>query len=51
MRILKDTGIPLEIQDMVIEGTGAEWIVRDVNTGHSPNLSAPEEVEIFWRNC
>lgn len=51
VRILKDTGIPLEIQDMVIEGKGAEWIVRDVNTGHSPNLSAPEEVEIFWRNC
>jgi hypothetical protein len=29
---------------MIIKGTGEEWIVKDVDTGHSPNLSAPEKI-------
>ncbi|KAI9643806.1 hypothetical protein NHQ30_007156 [Ciborinia camelliae] len=44
VRTLKDTGIPLEFQDMFIKGTGVDWIVKDMDTGHSPQLVQPEKI-------
>ena len=29
---------------MMIEATGQTWIVRDMETGHSPQLAAPEQL-------
>ncbi|TGO49072.1 hypothetical protein BOTNAR_0445g00020 [Botryotinia narcissicola] len=44
IRTLNDTGIPLHFQDMFMQNTGEEWIVRDMHTGHSPQLVQPERV-------
>ncbi|KAF7946887.1 uncharacterized protein EAE97_004136 [Botrytis byssoidea] len=44
IRTLNDTGIPLQFQDMFMQNTGEEWIVKDMNTGHSPQLGQPERV-------
>ncbi|KAF7925185.1 hypothetical protein BELL_0866g00020 [Botrytis elliptica] len=44
IRTLNDTGIPLQFQDMFMQSTGEEWIVRDMDTGHSPQLVQPERV-------
>ena len=27
---------------MILEATGQDWIIRDIETGHSPQLAAPE---------
>ena len=27
---------------MMLEATGQEWITKDIETGHSPHLAAPE---------
>ena len=29
---------------MIIEGTEQEWLVRDIETGHSPQLAAPDKL-------
>jgi hypothetical protein len=44
IRPVKDQGIPAQVQNMMIEGTGVEWIVQDIDTGHSPQLVAPERL-------
>ncbi|KAF7881326.1 hypothetical protein EAF00_011999 [Botryotinia globosa] len=44
IRTLNDIGIPLQFQDMFMQNTGEEWIVRDMHTGHSPQLVQPERV-------
>ncbi|KAJ8062302.1 hypothetical protein OCU04_008848 [Sclerotinia nivalis] len=44
VRTLKDTGIPLEYQDLFLRGTGVDWMVRDVDTGYSPQLVEPEMI-------
>jgi hypothetical protein len=35
-------GIPLEVQNMMLKGTGVEWIEKDIATGHSPQVVQPE---------
>ena len=32
---------------MMIEASGQEWILRDVDSGHSPQLSQPEKLADF----
>lgn len=44
IRTLKDQGIPLPVQDMMIETTGVQWIIKDIDTGHSPQFVAPEKL-------
>ena len=40
--------MPPELQDMLIEGTGQEFIVRDIDAGHSAQVVVPEKlIEIF----
>ncbi|KAI0890978.1 hypothetical protein F4806DRAFT_484218 [Annulohypoxylon nitens] len=42
IRTVKDVGIPLEVQNMMLKGTGVEWIEKDIDTGHSPQIVQPE---------
>ena len=44
IRTLKDRCFPYDIQNMIIKGTGQEWILRDIDAGHCPNLSQPEKL-------
>jgi hypothetical protein len=48
IRTVKDSGIPFEVQNMMIKGTGVEWIEKDIETGHSPQVVQPETLlEMF----
>ena len=29
---------------MMLQGTGQEWITKDIETGHSPQFAAPEKL-------
>jgi hypothetical protein len=44
IRTLNDATIPLQVQQMMLDGTGAEWIVKDIESDHSPQLSQPEKL-------
>ncbi|KAH7379145.1 hypothetical protein DE146DRAFT_626061 [Phaeosphaeria sp. MPI-PUGE-AT-0046c] len=44
IRTIHDAAIPLVVQQMMLDGTGAEFIVRDIESGHSPQLSQPERL-------
>lgn len=44
IRTLNDAAIPLQVQQMMIDGTGVEWIVKDIESGHSPQISQPEKL-------
>ncbi len=39
-----DRAFPPFLQDIFIASTGADWIVRELQTGHSPFLSKPAEL-------
>jgi hypothetical protein len=41
---VNDASLPLALQQMFLDGTGAEWIVKDIESGHSPQLSQPENL-------
>ncbi|KAH7348266.1 hypothetical protein BKA66DRAFT_601315 [Pyrenochaeta sp. MPI-SDFR-AT-0127] len=44
IRTVNDTGLPLFVQQMMIDNAkGADWIVKDIESDHSPQLSKPEE--------
>jgi hypothetical protein len=44
IRTLQDAAIPLEVQQMMIDGTGVEWMIRDIESGHSAQLAQPEKL-------
>jgi hypothetical protein len=44
IRTLNDAAIPLQIQQMLLDGTGVDWIVKDIESGHSPQISQPEKL-------
>ncbi|KAF1971303.1 hypothetical protein BU23DRAFT_570077 [Bimuria novae-zelandiae CBS 107.79] len=44
IRTLNDAAVPLHVQQMMIEGTGVEWKVKDIESGHSPQFSQPEKL-------
>lgn len=44
MKCTLDQALPPFVQDMFVQRSGASWIVRDVEAGHSPFASRPEEV-------
>ena len=44
IRTLNDAAIPLQIQQMMLDGSGADWIVKDIESGHSPQISQPEKL-------
>ena len=39
IRATKDATFPLQMQQTMIDGTGVEWIVKDIESAHSPQLS------------
>ena len=44
IRTVNDQAIPYEVQKMMIDGTGVEWVVKDIESGHSPQLAQPEKL-------
>jgi hypothetical protein len=44
VRTVNDAAIPLAIQQMMIDGSGVEWIIEDMESGHSPQISQPEKL-------
>jgi hypothetical protein len=44
VRTVNDAAGPLIIQQMMIDETGVEWIIRDMGGGHSPQISHPERL-------
>lgn len=44
IRTLNDAAIPLPVQQMILDGTGVEWIVKDIGSSHSPQVSQPEKL-------
>lgn len=44
IRTLNDTAVPVSVQQMMIDNAkGAEWIIKDIESDHSPHLSQPEK--------
>ncbi len=44
IRCLQDKVIPLSMQDALISRTGVSWIVKDIDSSHSPFMSMPDEL-------
>jgi hypothetical protein len=45
VRTMKDVAPPSIVQQMMIDSAkGANWIVRDIESDHSPQLSQPEKL-------
>ena len=44
IRTTQDGAIPLAVQQLMLDGTGVDWIVRDIESGHSPQISQPEKL-------
>ena len=38
------TRCKIQVQQMMIDGTGVEWILKDIESSHSPQLSKAEEL-------
>ncbi|KAJ5777169.1 hypothetical protein N7520_000415 [Penicillium odoratum] len=41
---VNDHAVPYEAQVAMVQATGAKWITREIASGHSVQLSAPEEL-------
>ncbi|OJK00417.1 hypothetical protein ASPACDRAFT_28415 [Aspergillus aculeatus ATCC 16872] len=41
---LQDRAVPYEAQRAMVEATKVEWVTRELDTGHSPQLSAAAEL-------
>ena len=44
IRTTQDQCIPYDVQNMMIKATEQDWILRDLDSGHSPQLSQPEKL-------
>ncbi|KAF2118799.1 hypothetical protein BDV96DRAFT_515622 [Lophiotrema nucula] len=44
IRTLNDAAIPLPVQQMMLDATSVEWIVKDIESSHSPQISQPEKL-------
>jgi hypothetical protein len=43
IRTMNDTAVPVFVQQMMIDNAkGAEWVIQDIESDHSPHLSQPE---------
>ncbi|CAI6088524.1 unnamed protein product [Clonostachys chloroleuca] len=43
IRCLQDKALPLPAQDAFVQNSGVEWIVKSMDTSHSPFLAVPDE--------
>lgn len=44
IRCTADQALPLFLQNMFMENSGVEWIVREIESSHSPYISQPQKV-------
>lgn len=44
IRTTQDAAFPLPAQDMMIQGTGVQWIVKDIESAHSAQISQPDKL-------
>lgn len=44
LRCTQDAALPTFVQDLFVQRSGVEWIVKDIEASHSAFLSKPEEV-------
>lgn len=44
VKTINDQAVPYAAQAMMLQASGQEWITRDIETGHSPQLVAPEKL-------
>ena len=51
LRCVKDNAIPLAVQDLFVSQGANEWIVRDIDAGHSPWASKVDETVEFVKEC
>ena len=43
VKTMRDTAVPAFVQQMMIDNaTGPEWVVKEIESDHSPHLSHPE---------
>ncbi|KAH7068990.1 hypothetical protein BKA63DRAFT_494432 [Paraphoma chrysanthemicola] len=44
IRTVNDAAIPLAVQQMMLDESGVDWLVEDIESGHSPQVSQPEKL-------
>ena len=44
LRLTQDRASPPVLQDFLLQRSGVEWIVKEIESGHSPFASKPSEV-------
>jgi hypothetical protein len=44
VKTVNDRAVPYEAQSPMLQATEQEWITRDMQTSHSPQLAAPEKL-------
>jgi hypothetical protein len=44
IRTINDAAIPVAVQQIMLDGTGVEWIIKDIDSGHSPQVAQPEKL-------
>jgi hypothetical protein len=44
IRTVNDSAVPIFVQQMMIDNAkGPEWVIKDIESDHSPHLSQPEK--------
>jgi hypothetical protein len=51
VRTMQDRAVPLFVQDMMMERSHVKWLVKDIETSHSPFLSRPKELTGLLLDC
>ncbi|EPE30397.1 alpha/beta-Hydrolase [Glarea lozoyensis ATCC 20868] len=51
VRATQDRAVPLFVQDMMMEKSQVKWLVKDIETSHSPFLSRPKELTNLLLEC
>lgn len=44
IRTVSDATFPVQIQQHMIDASGADWIVKDIEAAHSAQISQPEKL-------
>ena len=44
IRTAQDHTIPAPVQQMMLDGSGVQWLLRDIDSGHNAQISRPEEL-------
>ncbi len=44
IRCLQDRALLPAVQDLFINRSGVSWVVKDLDTSHSPFMSAPDDL-------